>query len=83
MNRKKTKSKQKPLVKTVRAYAVLGFPNDKPMLFGSLAKNYRGALSVFADRKDAVGMTTFKDGTKLRSWKIVSCAITYKLPKRP
>lgn len=78
--RKSTKTA--PDVATIKAYAVLGHPDKKPMLFGSLAKNCKGALSVFGRKSDAVGMTTFKDGSRLKSWKIVPCTITYKVPKK-
>lgn len=69
---KKTKKKQMK----VRAWAVLGYYDKKPMPFGSLMKSYKGSLSVFEKRADAVKMTGVA-----RSWEVVPCEITYKIKK--
>ena len=63
--------------KVIKAWAVLGYNNqegiyDKPMPFGSLAKNFKGALSIFEKKKDADEMN------KLNSWAVVPCEITLK-----
>ena len=71
---------KKAVEKTVRAYAVLGHPDLKPMVFGD-TKGKGGVLSVFGKRDDAIGMTMFKDGSRIKSWKVVPCTITYKLPR--
>ena len=63
----------------VKGWAVLGYPDKKPMPFGSLAKNYKGALSVFEKRSDAVSMATLggkeKDYKKRYVWEVRKCEI--------
>ena len=54
--------------KRVKVWAVLGHPDKLPMSFGSLAKNYKGALSIFERRTDAVAMATL--GGKERDYKV-------------
>lgn len=75
---KKKSKKAAPTHKSVRAYAVLGHPDLKPMVLGDKGN---GAVAVFARRDDAIDFTTFRDGSRIKSWKVVPCTITYKLPK--
>lgn len=68
----------KPRKKVVKAWAVLGNNHEgrhyeSPMPFGQLAKNYKGALSVFELKKDALNMN------KLGGWIVVPCTIIYEL----
>lgn len=60
----------------IKAWAVLGYYDKKPMPFGSLMKSYKGSLSVFDKRADALKMVGVA-----RSWEVVSCEITYKIKK--
>lgn len=58
--------------KTVKAYAVLGYPDDKPMQFGTLAKSFKGSLSIFENKEDALKMKG-----DVSSWRVVPCKIIY------
>lgn len=59
--------------KTTTAWAVLGYYDRKPMTFGSLAKNYKGALSIFERRADAFRMARAEDGRMV--WEVAKCEI--------
>ena len=69
-----TKSMQKQKkIKKVKAWAVLGYPDRLPMVFGGLANGSEGAMTIFVAKSDAERM-----GKNIDSWKVVPCTITYQ-----
>jgi hypothetical protein len=60
---------------TMKAWAVLGYQDKKPMPFGDLAKNFRGALSVFEKRADAMRMATLSGKDPRQTWEVRKCEI--------
>lgn len=66
--------KTKTKVKRVKAWAVLGFPDRKPMVFGNMGRR-GGSYSVFESKAQAKKMTK-----NIGSWLVVPCEIVYSIP---
>lgn len=58
--------------KKIKAWAVLGYPDKKPLIFGSL-RGREGSMAIFENKEDAEKMNG-----DTPSWEIRKCEIIIK-----